>query len=1601
MNKITIANISSQMKQMLLLVAFLLISICSFSQQSVYIFGVVKNTDTRKKMQSVNVELLKDGALVDSYLTTASGKFEFDLDFGFKYDVRFSQNGFVTKFLTFNTNKVPEEATAQGFSYSFEMSLFEKIEGINIEILKKPIGVIIYDPEIQDFNYDLAYTQSIHEEVDALRRALEAKKQSDQVADQETQRQADKEEIEQNRLAAEKQKRDEERILLEQKFKSLLVEAETYFNQKNYTQSVTRFQDALRLFPDDAEAAKGLLKAQESKANQEKEKREAKQFSDLVASANGQLIAQDFQGSLETYKQAQVLKPSDAYVNSKIIDIEAVLSNMAETAEKEREELLLQAKYDDFISAADQLLTKESYREAISKYQEAARVKPLESYPSAQIVASNKLMKEAEKKAKADKQNEITEANYQFSLKEADAFFNEGNFEQSITSYNKALGFKSTELYPKEKIELANKALIEKAKREEDDRKTAALENGYKKAIATADEAFNIADYDKSILAYKSASKLKPNEIYPANRLSEIEKIKLQMASDQSKKLEEQKEANEIENSYKIALQTADNLFDNQDFEKSIVAYNNALNIKPLEIYPVNKIKQANKQIKSLATKAIEYEILNEQNKLINDLLLDAEASLNNGEFNQSEISYNQILTIKSSEIRAIDGLEKVKLAREALKQKAIDKATQEKNSAIQAQYDESLKLADAYFVQNQWNEAETAYNNVLIIKANDAYAKDQLKKVSAAIANLAKLESDKRAQLADEQEKERLNALAELEAERLKVAAEKEAVRLKAEAEAKRLAEEARLAAENEKSDNAQKQKELAFNKNVQLADEAYDARKYLEAISYYEKALDLKIGADYPQRRIDECKKAMSDLEALVKQKLQDQKKVDALLVEGNGYAAKKEYQSALESYLKADVLKPNDSIIKQRISAARNALGKLNAEKSNEEKELEKAKKITSFINAGKKAMSVANYSLAVNEFEKAIELEANNREANQLLLQSKAKLNEFLAMQEQQNSAEKLKQEQELLRQKALQAEMDRKESERKNEQANKVTEASNKVLNNSVVDEDEIETLMQELKRQEEQEKYAVILRQKEMLQNWNYAKSKLDKEELSKITFELERLKKAESSFLSREPISYQDVAVIKENLALQNKKWIDLSEEEQKRIKAQLDLQRNNTSVKDSGKRAVYTNDVFTQKQNLSDSYLIMKDRSDREREDNYLNFQQQKEYVSKLYQQFSAKKSYVSEMEFYKSLLTEKEQNRNKLHASYRQEVLHRIDSLKSLKMNESALTTQNKENQESVVLQKVNEEVFHRMKGEASNGDHIAVKAEMNEFDRKRNEELLIRDSQRQDKAYEVENQKIALTNAEQKKIEQQAKTMAENEQRLITQKALSNNRTNANKNAYKEKSNEVIDLKEKQEKRVEAIQNTQASVVAKNRDSLNVKNQGQIDLHANKQDVTTDANEEAITKFKEQQLENKIAKTAIYHQIRKDNKQEVNNVYVPKQQTPDTEKVLNEKKEREAYNQSLKEKGNQLIENNQAKVSAKKAQPGKVKSDKIIDETKTIEGNKVVVQRTITEGNKVDVYKMVVAKWGTFYFLNGKSITEDTWQRETQVENKLLNENNGNV
>ncbi len=122
--------------------------------------------------------------------------------------------------------------------------------------------------------------------------------------------------------------------------------------------------------------------------------------------------------------------------------------------------------------------------------------------------------------------------------------------------------------------------------------------------------------------------------------------------------------------------------------------------------------------------------------------------------------------------------------------------------------------------------------------------------------------------------------------------------------------------------------------------------------------------------------------------------------------------------------------------------------------------------------------------------------------------------------------------------------------------------------------------------------------------------------------------------------------------------------------------------------------------------------------------------------------------------------------------------------------------------------------------------------------------------------------------------------------------------------------------------------------------------------------------------------------------KQNKQKVDNVYVPEQIEPDAEKVEAERKAQAEFKTKQNEKSQEIIANNEAKIKSLKEKPKVEAPVKNITESKAVEGKKIVVTRVVTEGTHEDTYKMVVATWGTFYFKNEKSITEDTWKRETQ-------------
>ncbi|HRH69130.1 MAG TPA: hypothetical protein PLB89_06470 [Flavobacteriales bacterium] len=112
-------------------------------------------------------------------ITSNLNKFSLDLDLNAEYVVSFEKEGYVAKKVSFNT-KAPAEAIANGFTpFDFAVSLFKQYDDINIVVFNQPVGMIRYDDQTGDFDYDTDYTKSIQSQLQQVLAQVEIKQKEE------------------------------------------------------------------------------------------------------------------------------------------------------------------------------------------------------------------------------------------------------------------------------------------------------------------------------------------------------------------------------------------------------------------------------------------------------------------------------------------------------------------------------------------------------------------------------------------------------------------------------------------------------------------------------------------------------------------------------------------------------------------------------------------------------------------------------------------------------------------------------------------------------------------------------------------------------------------------------------------------------------------------------------------------------------------------------------------------------------------------------------------------------------------------------------------------------------------------------------------------------------------------------------------------------------------------------------------------------------------------------------------------------------------------------------------------------------------------------
>ena len=475
---------------------------------------------------------------------------------------------------------------------------------------------------------------------------------------------------------------------------------EQYLAQKNYPSAKIEFEKANQLKPGEPYPQDKLAEINSVLAQQ---KGVQDSFDQLIAKADTYFESKEYDSAIKEYQNALIIIPGSKYATDKLSEIDNLTS---ELANKDKQ-------YNGLIVEADKLFAKNSLSEARTKYAEAQTVDPTQVYPQEKIDEIDLML--------VDNQN--AENEYNKALATADLFYNKQEYKNALVQYQKANGLKPDEKYPNQQINEINKLMANEQ----------SLEDNYNNTIVTADQQLSTGDYTKALKSYNAALALKPQEIYPTDKITEINKIlgdqevsdaqysKLLTDADILYKDKYYKEAltnyqeaqnirpeNSVtakkiaeitgilalikkdEDTYNETIIQADDLFEQKQYEDAKLAYMKASNLKPKNPYPKEKVIEVDQLILTQQATLAKY----------NRLAAAGDRMMESKEYDKARAKYQAALDLLPQQLYARDQLHE------------IDKITRASAESNHKNYNAIVFEADLLFEKQEYSQARLKYQD-------------------------------------------------------------------------------------------------------------------------------------------------------------------------------------------------------------------------------------------------------------------------------------------------------------------------------------------------------------------------------------------------------------------------------------------------------------------------------------------------------------------------------------------------------------------------------------------------------------------------------------------------------------------------------------------------------------------------------------------------------------------------------------------------------------------------------------------------------------------------------------------------------------------------
>lgn len=469
-----------------------------------------------------------------------------------------------------------------------------------------------------------------------------------------------------------------------EKFNKLVAEGDGLGKSLKYQEAIAKYQAAIAIQADASVQSKIDEANVKLKELAEKESIE-EQFQRLKAEGMKLAAEQKNQAAKDKLVEAQNLK-TDPTVTAKIKELDDMLKASADAEKAEKE-------YQAILAVAQAKEIENDLEGAIASYTEALMKRPLDPFPKGKIDALNLLKLKVEKQ----KENELKYAAY---LKKGDEFFAQDNFLAAIKEYNAANNLKSEEKEPIDKAALAQQK--EEEKGSEDKKNYEKIIVGINKAIGEKDytRGKELVDRAKS---YNKQFSIMPNDTRPDDLLNQIL-------------------ANEItDKNYAVKMNEAETFASNKDYQKALVAFEQAKIIKPSEDLPKKRIDE----VKTLVNELLD---LQAKEKLYLDHMAKGDVNQGAKSYEQALSHYQNALSVKPGDKVASDKINELQQILDDLANK--NKSDLDKKN----QFEALISSGDNAFSSANYQEAITNYKNALQIDSTNLYAKKQIEEAENKI---------------------------------------------------------------------------------------------------------------------------------------------------------------------------------------------------------------------------------------------------------------------------------------------------------------------------------------------------------------------------------------------------------------------------------------------------------------------------------------------------------------------------------------------------------------------------------------------------------------------------------------------------------------------------------------------------------------------------------------------------------------------------------------------------------------------------------------------------------------------------------------------------